>query len=72
MSALCLPEVDIRPAPFDTSSASAWATSAQNKFSLFASSIRRIFVTRGCDLGKSGKRHPGGVLCNCHLPFVPH
>jgi hypothetical protein len=28
---------------------------------LFASSICRTFVTRGCDLGKCGKRHPGGL-----------
>src|SRR5262249_28429266 len=34
---------------------------AQNSSNLFASSIRRIFVTRGCDLGKCGKRHPGGL-----------
>jgi hypothetical protein len=29
---------------------------------LFASSIRRIFVTWGCDLAKCGKRHPGDFL----------
>ena len=29
---------------------------------LFASSIRSIFVTQGCDFVKFGKRHPGDLL----------